>query len=590
MLRQIFFIIGKEKKFLPMMVILFLVSSFMDILGLSLIAPLILKIFSVTSGTNEEINLYFLQFSSSYLTIEFLSIIIITVFLLKGIITVSTNFIITAFSFRQQRIIREKLFYQFLFVTGSQEADNEKSKFISSVEFLSGQFATLVIQSMLKITSELIIIIAVISFLLFIMGPQLLAAILMFLFIVILYDRILSNRLKSYGTRVNDSTSGLIKAVDQGLIGLKTIRVFGSEPFFYRRLKNFASEYSKFQSIYSLFLIIPKQLIEFLIVSAGILFIYLSLSNGISSEEIVSSLGVLGVASMRLAPSVYALANSLTQFRYGKDVIDKLNKDFKDFNNLEFINESLLTSASTYENKNNRKDFEELILKNINFKYSSSKNISLKNINLVLKKNQFIGIMGPSGSGKSTIVNVLLGFLEGYEGDIYMNGKKISNFRNELWPIVSYVPQSPFTFDGSLENNIAMKDNLNDDEKIRFHEAVNKMGLSGLLNDRNKSETDIGESGSKVSGGQKQRIAIARSFYFNKKLIILDEATSALDGENEANIIRNLIKIKDNISIIMISHKHSAIQYCDYVYEIEDGKLINQGMPKDIFSNKMIKR
>ena len=170
-----------------------------------------------------------------------------------------------------------------------------------------------------------------------------------------------------------------------------------------------------------------------------------------------------------------------------------------------------------------------------------------------------------------------------------MNGKKITSFRNELWPIVSYVPQSPFTFDGSLENNIAMKGNLNNEEKVRFLEVVNKMGLSGLLNDRNKNQTDIGESGSKVSGGQKQRIAIARSFYFRKKLIILDEATSALDDENEANLIKNLIKIKDDISIIMISHKYSSIRYCDYVYEIEDGRIINEGMPNDLFSSKKVR-
>ena len=165
MLKKIFFILGKEIKSLPLVACLFILSSFIDIISLSLIAPFVLKIISTNSLENiHEYDFYLFTLESSFLTLKFLSISLIVIFLLKGVITAVIHYIITAYSFRQQKIIREKLFFQFLYHTRTSEIEEKKTSLMASIEFLSGQFATLVVQPILKITSDCLILLAILVF------------------------------------------------------------------------------------------------------------------------------------------------------------------------------------------------------------------------------------------------------------------------------------------------------------------------------------------------------------------------------------------------------------------------------------------
>ena len=171
----------------------------------------------------------------------------------------------------------------------------------------------------------------------------------------------------------------------------------------------------------------------------------------------------------------------------------------------------------------------DLIIKNVYFKYESSESFVLEDLNLKIKPNMSIGIIGPSGSGKSTFVDLLVGLLKPSRGTIKIGTKDIH--RNiTLWKNFRYVSRDFLTTEvfeniGWLEDN--QVDSFNLKKSIKFS-GLSKY-IEGLPNDIN---TNVGEAGAKISGGQRQRIGLARAMYKDSKILILDEATS-FDSKTE---------------------------------------------------------
>ena len=215
----------------------------------------------------------------------------------------------------------------------------------------------------------------------------------------------------------------------------------------------------------------------------------------------------------------------------------------------------------------------EIELKNVSFTYENNKKKILDRINLKIKKNSKIAIVGKSGSGKTTIVDIIIGLLKPSEGYLLIDGIKLSQLPN--WNRkIGYIPQNFYLFDESIKRNVAFGIN----EKNINIDKVNKAIEFAQLRDFVKSldngiETVVGNQGIMLSGGQKQRIIIARAAYNDPDILILDEATSAIDEEVEKEFINNLLKIGKNKTIIIISHRSTTIKNCDKIFKIEDGKL-----------------
>ena len=204
------------------------------------------------------------------------------------------------------------------------------------------------------------------------------------------------------------------------------------------------------------------------------------------------------------------------------------------------------------------------------FSYKKRKAL-FNNLNFEIKKGDIIGIKGPSGSGKTTLINIILGIVNFHKGKILINNKfrvEETNFDK----LISYTPQELFFVSGSIEENIALGVEKNKIDKKMVKEAIIKSGLKNFVSKLpQKQKTKINSNILNISGGQAQRIAIARNFYYGKKINIFDEFTSALDEENEDKILKH-IKLSKN-TIIIISHKSSSLKYCNKIYNIIDGTL-----------------
>ena len=213
----------------------------------------------------------------------------------------------------------------------------------------------------------------------------------------------------------------------------------------------------------------------------------------------------------------------------------------------------------------------------VDYKYESTNEKAIKNINFNIEGGKITALVGQSGAGKSTIINLIPRFYDPQRGVIKIDGQDIKKIKlKSLRKQIALVSQDIVLFDDTVKNNIAY---ANPEATQQDIEIACKFAAADEFIDKlpNKYESFVGENGVKLSGGQKQRVSIARAIIKNSPIILLDEATSSLDAESERivqNAINNLIKGK---TTIVIAHRLSTIHNANKIFVLKDGKIIDSG-------------
>lgn len=220
---------------------------------------------------------------------------------------------------------------------------------------------------------------------------------------------------------------------------------------------------------------------------------------------------------------------------------------------------------------------EDIILKDVSFRYPGSKKLVLDSINLTIPKNKVTAIVGVSGSGKSTLMKLLLATYQPNKGSISLGNKDFNHISIKAWrDKFGVVMQEGFIFNDTIEANIAIGIELVDKERL-----VEAAGLANILEHINELplgfNTKIGNEGLGLSTGQKQRILIARAIYKNPDYIFFDEATSALDANNEREIVNKLKTFLTNKTSVIIAHRLSTVRHADQIIVIDNGKILEVG-------------
>jgi ABC-type bacteriocin/lantibiotic exporter with double-glycine peptidase domain len=169
---------------------------------------------------------------------------------------------------------------------------------------------------------------------------------------------------------------------------------------------------------------------------------------------------------------------------------------------------------------------------------------------------------------------MFLGLINPNKGNIIINKQqKISSLEN-FRGIISYMPQDPIILDNTIEKNITFENEEKKIDRVKYANALNQSNLNKVLNQLpEKDKTFIGENGVRLSGGQYKRIALARTFYFGKKIIVMDEATNSLDLDSEKYIMEQVNELKNKKTIIIITHRLDILKNCNKIYKIENKKI-----------------
>ena len=570
-IKNIFLLIGEDKSKIPYVLLVFLLSPLIEMIGLGLILPFITIILDPEKISEANMRNFFniISPSNDYKEIVFfLSFALIMVFIFKGILSLVNIWIIEDFNLKRQVKLQTKLMKTYQNMSYLEYVSKNSSEYVETIQNLVGTYCG-VLTSFLRILSESIIIIGIFSFLIFIDSKILFLITIILTITIYIYDKIFKKKLKDYGQIISESSRKIFQGIQEGVFGLKEIRMLGRNQFFLDIVKNNARKIYTYNIKSILIQSAPRFIIEIILISLIMSIIIFSLKIDYSMEKIIPTLTVFAFAATRLIPSSNILSRSLLQMRLGYFATNKLYKDFFENNK-----HSIITKTINQDIKKIKKEkFEILEIRNINFKYPGSKKNVIDNLSLDLISGETIGFMGASGAGKTTLVDIILGLIKPDSGEMLINGKKLDSDMN--WNLqVAYLPQEIFLLDASIKTNISFEtdDKLIDLDKI--NNALENAQLKDMIESQPSGiDTIIGENGIKVSGGQKQRLAIARAFYHGRDILIMDEATSALDYETEKEIINVLNKIKKNKTIIVIAHRMSTLKHCDKIFEIKNGKL-----------------
>ena len=329
----------------------------------------------------------------------------------------------------------------------------------------------------------------------------------------------------------------------------------------YKKSTNNELDSNYFQQIISK---LPKQIIEFIIVFVLSLSIFYASFQGLKIEAMIALILLYFFAALKIYPSINnLLTNRLGLIKTGIS-FDVIHKTIKNKNE---DSESIKIT--------NKFDFQDKIkLVNVNFSYQG-RNKSLKEINLEVKKNEMIGLVGKTGSGKSTLIKIIMGLITPHSGEFTVDGKNIENIKYKWQKNISYIPQNFFILDDTIKKNIIFGEN--DINYNLLEKSIKFSSLDAFISQLPKKlDTFVGANGRKISGGQAQRLIIARAIYKNTDLIILDEATNSLDKKTELEIMENIYKLKGKKTIFLITHNQKILNGCDKIFDISDGNLVKK--------------
>ena len=215
--------------------------------------------------------------------------------------------------------------------------------------------------------------------------------------------------------------------------------------------------------------------------------------------------------------------------------------------------------------------------KDLSFTYPERQNRALENLNLTIQKGKKVAILGKTGSGKSTLLQLLVRNYDANQGELCLAGKPISDYAEDtLRSQFCFLTQRVHVFSDTLRQNLqfASAVNISDEKMI---EVLNQVGLGKLLEQEQGLDIWLGDGGRPLSGGEQRRLGLARILLNDAPILLLDEPTEGLDRETERQILRLILAHAENKTLIMVTHRLTAIEQFDELCVIDEAKLIEKG-------------
>jgi ABC-type bacteriocin/lantibiotic exporter with double-glycine peptidase domain len=552
----------KQKKIAFTIGFLILGLSAFELLIFSLIQPIIF--FFTLSDGSEKIKSVGNNFGTDISAIQVL-IFFLIVFIIRSVLSIFVSYL-------RQKLIKDindslshKIYSNYLNKDFLFFINSNSSTFLSRIVVEIEKFAYRLIDSLFYLLTDFAIVLVVISYLFY---AHFLPATIFFLISLIFFGffyNTYKNIYKELGEKKLIYDQEKIKGLQDSFYIIQSIKLENLENVFINKFK-ISTQKSSYSTFFNNFIIdLPKNLVEMamliiIVLIISLLFYYFNLPK----HEIFSILGLFTFGMFRLLPSTNRVLHAVNSIKFYWASTDILKKELEDINHIK----------KNHEIDENIFVFNDAIkLQNVRFSYDNKIDI-LKNVNLEIKKNETIGIKGDSGAGKSTLLNIICHLLHPSEGKVLVDEKCISKIYKVYQKKIGYVPQKIYLIDDSIISNVTFGATNAELDHNLFKEVIKKSNLEEFLYKlENKENTFIGERGAKLSGGQQQKIGIARALYKRPEIIIFDEATNALDQNSENEILDTIRILKKENTIIIVSHKDSALRYCDKIFELKNKQI-----------------
>ncbi len=573
----------KRQKTILYSLILMILSGFAELITISSVIPFLTVLINPNKLLNHPISIYLSKIlnvserESLFLPIIIFFAICIIISTILRIYNLHLNFKISALIGSDLSV---KAFSNNLYQPYEFHLNNNSSKFITSATIYINSTVT-AISNFLQLISNLILSTAISIGVFLINGKLAIYSLIIFTLIYIGIGKTLNKEVITNSKSIALSEQSLIKSIQESLGSIRDVLLDNNQELYVNIHKKFERKKRSLLARNQYIGEFPRYAIEGLALLLIAIISFFSVKDIDKSSSIIILLGGFVLGVQKLLPSIqriylsWCLLNS-----YSADITYTLN----------------LIQLDTNKKSTARilpiKLKDSIKFDNVSFSYDKKKKSVIKNFNLEIYKGQKIGIIGKTGGGKSTFSDLFMGLIKPTKGEIFIDGKNIydKNFPDRInnWRIsIAHVPQNIYLADCSIAENIAfgIKKDLISIKEIK--EAAKKAQLHEFIQSTNDEyNTIIGERGVKLSGGQRQRLGIARALYKNKDILVFDEATSALDNRTEIKLIDTIDKLSSDLTIIAIAHRYSTLKNFDRIIEIENGSIVYDGRPKEIFDNK----
>jgi len=502
-----------------------------------------------------------------HLAIMRIAILTFFIFLLKFLVLFLKDIITTIIEEKMMIEIRNKMFSKLLSIPtywiNTHNSGEIISRFTNDIRLLKGSLTEGIFEFLFSLVKLVIYvsILVIIAFNLLLFGILIAIPLGLLLFLI-------SKAMNYRWNKLNQNISQMGSYIGSIVRGIKVIKIFSSRnneiSKFEKLSKNYFNAVLKlealgsFSSNFSEF-IVSIPIILFLIYVSNLVF----LRSQLTGDQFIVFL-LLVISSISPIKRIFKANNHIQR---GISIYNRI---------LEFL-------SLPDEPKGGQIIFEKLKEKievvNVSFYYGNK--IILDNISFTIRKGEKVGIVGLSGAGKTTLIEILAGFLKPSSGKILIDGIDLWNYNIESYRSkISFVPQEPFLFEGTIYENLTFSKNISLEEVRR---ACNLANISEFIESLESGYFyRVSEGGANLSGGQKQRLTIARAILKNPEIIFLDEPTSNLDAQSEEKIINAIKSFLFDKTAIIITHRISTILFVDKIIVMKNGRILDIGKHEEL--------
>lgn len=561
----------RQRQFAILM-LLTLASTFAEVVSLGMVLPFLSILIVPEKVFNYPLIAHHLQawdITSADQLVLPLTIGFITAALVAAGIRLLMLRVNTKFAFASGADLSIEVYRRTLYQPYHVHLERNSSEVVSSIITKVNEVIFWVMLPILTLISSLVLLVAIMATLLFIDRVVAVTVMVGFGLCYAGITLLFRSRLRLNAKRIAYEQNQVIKALQEGLGGIRDVLLDGTQPAYCEIYRQ--ADHPLRQAYGSNIFIAGSP--RFIMEALGMALIAcLAYALSLRSEGIGSALPVLGALALgaqRLLPALQqaygAWTNIIGSHSSLADVVALLDQPLPE----EILHP--ISAPLSFEHS--------ICFDAVRYRYSSDGPWVLDGLKLSIPKGARVGIVGSTGSGKSTTLDLLIGLLMPTEGRLLIDGVPCTGNRVRAWQkTIAHVPQNIYLADATLAENIAFGVPKAAIDMGRVRRAAQQAQIAGFIESRPDGyEAKVGERGIRLSGGQRQRIGIARALYKQAKVLVFDEATSALDNATETSVMEAIDGLDRDLTIVLIAHRITTLSSCDTILELEHGCVKREG-------------
>lgn len=570
---------SKQKRMVFILLIMMLVGAGLEIVGVSLMLPLMTVIMEPgIFETNEVIRWLCEVFSiTSHSSFVIACIVtLILVFNIKNLYLMLEYYVQNRFIYRSQFSTQQRMLRTFLDRPYEYFLNARTGEILRVIQYDVTDAYSLLMTLMSFVTETIVSVALIVT--IFIVDPMMTGFVaLMMLLNILVIAKVIKPILHKMGINAQVHAANSNKWLLQSLHGVKEVKVANKERFFEDQYGKHGWKMIRIHEKSSVLNHFPRLLIEMVSVCSMLMLIAIMIRMGRDMESLMPVIAAFAMAALKLMPSANRIVSAINAVAYKEPALDQLIKQMRWMEEEAAGELTIKKPVTVREDRAPLTLKQEIWLKNIRYHYPRSEEQVLDQAEMRIPVGKSVGIVGVSGAGKTTTVDIMLGLLTPQEGQVLVDDVDAMECYEEWVSHIGYIPQSIFLMDDTIRANVAfgVEPEMQSDEQV-WH-ALEEAQLAEFIRSLPAGlDTRIGERGVRLSGGQRQRVGIARALYHDPELLVFDEATSSLDNETEAAIMESINRLHGKKTLVIIAHRLQTIEGCDMVYRVEGGKITQE--------------